>query len=208
MKHMRLPALAMLVILAGCSSLASRPPAGDIEDACLLLQRNKDWYEALRRTARAWGAPMGYQLAVIRQESSFTADARPPRGPGQWFGLVAGDYISSAMGYSQALDATWRQYQQETGRLQASRTRFSDAADFVGWYFSTNGQRLGVGQYDYSTHCLIHHEGAAGYKSGAWRTKTWLVDTAAHLAAQAARYESQITACGALRQRREFLGLF
>lgn len=205
-KRLLTPLLAIAV--GACSTLAPKPSNGEIADACLLLQRNKGWHEALRETARTWGAPMGFQLAVIKQESSFTPDARPPRGESQWFGLVQGDYVSSAHGYSQALDGTWKMYQEKTGKWNASRTNFRDASDFIGWYFNTNGQRVGVGQYDYRAHYLIYHEGATGYMKGTWKNKAWLLDVAGRVAAQAARYESQISSCSALKPRDKFLGLF
>lgn len=205
-KRLLTPLLAVAV--GACSTLAPKPSNGEIADACLLLQRNKGWHEALRETARTWGAPMGFQLAVIKQESSFTPDARPPRGESQWFGLVQGDYVSSAHGYSQALDGTWKMYQEKTGKWNASRTNFRDASDFIGWYFNTNGQRVGVSQYDYRAHYLIYHEGATGYMKGTWKNKAWLVDVAARVAQQAARYESQISTCSALKPRDKFLGLF
>lgn len=204
-KRLLVPLLALAV--GACSTLAAKPSNGQIADACLLLQRNKGWHEALRDTARNWGAPMGFQLALIKQESSFTPDARPPRGESQWFGLVQGDHISSAMGYSQALEGTWKMYQERTGKWSASRTSFRDASDFIGWYFNTNGQRVGVGQYDYRAHYLIYHEGATGYQKGTWKNKAWLVDVAARVAAQAARYESQISQCPGLKPREKFLGL-
>jgi hypothetical protein len=205
-KRLLAPFLALAV--GACASISPTPSNREIADACLLLERNRDWHEALRETARNWGAPMGFQLAIINQESSFDADARPPRGESQWFGLVQGDYISSATGYSQALDGTWTMYQQKTGKWNATRTSFRDASDFIGWYFNTNGQRVGVDQYDYRAHYLIYHEGATGYLNGTWKAKGWLVDVAAKVAAQAARYESQISNCAGLRPRDKFLGIF
>lgn len=130
-KRLLAPVLAA-ALASACASVASTPSNTEIADACALLQRNKDWHEALRETARNWGAPMGFQLAVIKQESSFTGDARPPRGENEWFGLVQGDHISSAFGYSQALDGAWKMYQEKTGKWNASRTSFRDASDFIG----------------------------------------------------------------------------
>ena len=203
----RLLAPLLAIVVSACSTMAPTPSNREIADACLLLERNRDWHDALRETARTWGAPMGFQLAIINQESSFDADARPPRGESQWFGLVQGDYISSATGYSQALDGTWKMYQEKTGKWGATRTSFRDASDFIGWYFNTNGQRVGVDQYDYRAHYLIYHEGATGYLNGTWKAKNWLVDVAGRVAAQAARYESQISSCPGLKPQK-FLGLF
>jgi hypothetical protein len=203
----RLLAPILAIVASACSTIAPTPSNREIADACLLLERNRDWHDALLETARTWGAPMGFQLAVINQESSFDADARPQRGDSQWFGLVQGDYISSATGYSQALDSTWKMYQEKTGKWGATRTSFRDASDFIGWYFNTNGQRVGVDQYDYRAHYLIYHEGATGYLNGTWKAKGWLVDVAGRVAAQAARYEGQISNCAGLKPQK-FLGLF
>ena len=76
--------LAALAVTA-CAGLQPQPSNREIADACLLLQQNRPWQEALRETARNWGAPMGFQLAVMKQESSFDAEARPPRGEAQWY---------------------------------------------------------------------------------------------------------------------------
>lgn len=194
-----------MLVVTGCAS-APQPSQREIADACALLERNRPWHEALRDSARNWGAPMGFQLAVIKQESSFNAEARPPRGDRQWFGLVEGDYISSAHGYSQALDSTWEMYKAQTGKWAANRNSFRDSADFIGWYFSSTGKRTGLGQFDYRSHYLAYHEGATGYLKGTWKKKGWLIDTAARVAAQAATYERQISDCAALKPK--FLGLF
>lgn len=150
---------------------------------------------------------MGYTLAVIRQESSFRSDALAPRGERQWFGIIEGKRLSSAAGYSQALDGTWTQYQKETGHWSASRNNFRDSSDFIGWYYRTNGQRLGISQYDYRAHYIVYHEGPTGYQNGSWRTKASLIDIAEKVAAQAKRYESQIRGCGILKPEK-LLGLF
>jgi hypothetical protein len=199
--------LFLSALLASACAGAPQPSNAQIADACLLLQHNKPWHEALRSAARDWGAPMGFTLAVMKQESSFDGAALAPRGERQWFGLVEGQRLSSAAGYSQALESTWEIYKKATGKGGASRNSFQDSSDFIGWYFNTTGKRTGLGQYDYKAHYLAYHEGAAGYLKGAWKNKSWLVETANRVAAQAARYESQISACAALKPQK-FLGLF
>jgi hypothetical protein len=193
------------LVLSACASMP-RPSTHEIADACLLLKQNGSWHQSLRESARNWGAPMGFQLAVIKQESSFDGDARPPRGDSKWFGLVEGDRISSAHGYSQALNGTWEDYKAATGRWNANRNSFHDSADFVGWYFSSTGKRTGLGQYDYQAHYLAYHEGPTGYLKGTWKSKGWLIQTASRVASQAATYERQISQCDALRPK--FLGIF
>lgn len=201
------PVLIALIALAAtaCASMPT-PSEREVADACTLLQKNRAWHEALRDTAKNWGAPMGFQLAIIKQESSFNADALPPRGARTWFGLFEGERISSAKGYSQALDSTWETYKASTGKWGASRNSFRDSSDFIGWYFSSTGKRTGLGQYDYKGHYLAYHEGAGGYLKGSWKNKGWLVETAANVSRQAARYEGQIARCDALKPK--FLGIF
>lgn len=198
-------ATAIFAALGGCAS-TPKPTADEIADACRLLKENRSWHTALRSSAKEWGAPMGYQLAVMKQESAFDARAKAPRGERKWFGLVQGDRLSSAKGYAQALDTTWESYKRETGNGGANRQSFRDAADFIGWYFASTGRRTGLGQYDYRAHYLAYHEGATGYLQGTWRGKTWLINTANGVAAQAVRYENQITNCKALKPK--FLGIF
>ena len=194
-------------LLASACASAPQPSNAEIADACLLLQQNKPWRDTLREVARQWGAPMGYTLAVVKQESSFDSRALAPRGERQWFGLVEGKRVSSAAGYSQALDGTWEMYKKATGRWGANRNNFQDSSDFIGWYYNTNGQRVGIGQYDYRAHYLVYHEGATGYLNGAWKSKGWLVGIADKVANQAARYEYQISNCSALKPQK-FLGIF
>jgi hypothetical protein len=192
-------------VVASCAT-TPQPSASEIADACQLLKENRSWHTALRASAKEWGAPMGYQLAIIKQESSFDAKAKAPRGERKFFGLIQGDRLSSANGYSQALDPTWETYKRDTGHGGADRHNFRDSADFIGWYFNTTGKRTGLGQYDYKAHYLAYHEGATGYLQGTWKKKTWLVQTANKVATQAARYESQISGCDALKPK--FLGIF
>jgi hypothetical protein len=195
-------------VSAGMTSCATapQPPPEQIADACKLLKENRNWYDSLRDTAHQWGAPMGFQLAIIKQESNFDPKAEAPRGDRQWFGLMDGKRLSSADGYSQALDATWENYKDKTGKSGADRHNFKDAADFIGWYYNTTGQRTGLAQYDYKSHYLAYHEGTSGYLQGTWKNKDWLIQAANRVASQAARYESQITNCNALKPK--FLGIF
>ncbi len=204
----KLAAISLITaLLASACASAPQPSNTEIADACKLLQQNREWHEALRETARNWGAPMGFQLAVIKQESSFDANALAPRGERKFFGLLEGDRVSTAEGYSQALNDTWNEYKKKTNNWNANRNNFRDASDFIGWYYNTNGQRVGINQYDYRAHYLIYHEGAGGYTRGTWKTKGWLVDVASRVAAQASRYESQMSTCDALKPQKLF-GIF
>lgn len=190
--------LLSCLLLTGCAS-APQPQARDIADACRLLSGTPGWADAVRDSARRWGAPIGLQLAIIRQESGFDPDARPPRGDRRLFGLIEGERPSSAYGYAQALDGTWDRYRAETGRFAASRRSFRDATDFIGWYVDLTGRMTSIGQYDYRDHYLAYHEGQSGFLSGTHRSKDWLLKTAQQVAQQASAYEKQVAKCPQLR---------
>lgn len=192
-------------LMQGCAS-APQPSAEQISDACDLLTDNRDWYRALRHSSKKWDAPMGLQLAIVNQESSFDGRARPARGPRKFFGLVQGDRPSTAYGYAQALETTWEVYKKDTGNSGADRHSFRDSVDFIGWYVNNTARQAGVKPSNYKAHYLAYHEGVGGYSRGTWKSKRWLVQRANHVAAQAARYESQIKHCKALKPK--FLGIF
>jgi hypothetical protein len=55
---------------------------------------------------------------------------------------------SSSFGYSQAVKGTWKQYKEETGNKFATRTRFKDSVDFIGWYTNKTEKILKVSKKD------------------------------------------------------------
>ena len=112
-------------LLAAC---ASSPPES-VADICDIFEDRRGWYNAAKSAERRWGIPVSVNMAFIYQESSFQSRAKPPRNKFLW--IFPGRRPSSAYGYAQALDATWREYQQNSGNSHASRRNFSDAIDFV-----------------------------------------------------------------------------
>ncbi|MEZ5939217.1 MAG: hypothetical protein R3C52_13550 [Hyphomonadaceae bacterium] len=194
---------AALALAAACAS-TPQPSNAEIADACLLLKENRSWYKALRASSKDWGAPMGLQLAIMKQESGFDGKARPAREGG--FLFFPGKRPSTAYGYAQALETTWETYKRDTGNRGADRHSFRDSADFIGWYVANTGKQTGVGQYNYKAHYLAYHEGPGGYSKGTWKKKRWLVQIADSVASDATRYESQIKTCKGLKPK--FLGIF
>ncbi len=138
---------------------------------------------------------MGLQLAIIKQESSFTHDAKPDRKKRTILFFIPGSRPSSAYGYAQALDETWDEYRRQSGNRGADRDDFDDATDFIGWYVNRTGRLTGIGPHNYKAHYLAYHEGAGGYSRGTWRKKKWLIETANQVQRNASRYESQIKSC-------------
>ncbi|MFV2002404.1 MAG: lytic transglycosylase, partial [Paracoccaceae bacterium] len=102
---------------------------------------------------------------------------------------------SSAYGYSQALDATWEEYQRDTGNRRGRRDDFADSADFIGWYMAGSSERLGISRADASSQYLAYHEGRSGFARGTYRSKAWLTRIAREVDARADRYQQQLVSC-------------
>lgn len=185
---------AAALMLAACSSTPSGPPR-DQANACSILDQRGDWGAALGEAERRWGAPPHVVMAIIWRESSFRADARPPKKY-TMLGLIPNGRVSSAYGYPQALDGTWRWYQDETGARSADRRNFDDSVDFVGWYLNKTQSMNGLAKSDAYGQYLAYHEGHTGYKRGRWRRKNWLLGAANQVAARAEAYRTQLSRCG------------
>jgi len=188
----RLPFLAVLASLLVVSACATAPPA-DTSDACEIFAEHPSWYRAARRSYRKWGVPVSVQLAIIRQESGFDDDARPPRTRLLW--VIPWRRPSSAYGYAQIIDETWEWYKKENGIWFASRDDFGDVADFIGWYGTISHRTLGIAKSDAERQYLAYHEGHGGYRRKTYRKKRWLRDVARKVGRNARRYERQLKKC-------------
>ncbi len=196
---------ALALFLSGC---AAGPPA-NIDDVCSIFEERPRWYREAKDSYERWRVPIPTLMAIIHQESSFRATARPPRK--KILGFIPGPRPSTAYGYPQALDSTWDIYRQETGNRSATRTRFGDAVDFVGWYCDRSNQRCGISKRDPYKLYLAYHEGQGGYNRGTYRGKTWLLDTAARVRDRSAVFGRQLARCREKlepKPRKKFLGIF
>ncbi|MEO0820595.1 MAG: transglycosylase SLT domain-containing protein [Pseudomonadota bacterium] len=189
----RAAAAAIIVVVGSCSSEPEGPPRY-VDNICAIFAERPGWREAMEASARRWGAPVAVQMAIIWRESSFRAAARPPKTYA--LGVIPTGRVSSAYGYSQAIDGTWDWYQKDSGNRSADRTDFRDAADFVGWYMSKTVASNGLTMQDAYNQYLAYHEGHTGFRRGSWRQKAWLQRAAGQVAAQARRYDQQLTLCG------------
>lgn len=194
MKHItgRRLGAACVLFAAACSSSPPEPsgPPKNQGNACAILDQRQDWGAALTRTQRKWGAPPEVVMAIIWRESSFRATARPPKRSTFW----GSRHISTAYGYSQALDGTWGWYEDETGDRR-NRESFHDATDFVGWYLDKTMKVNGIPKYDAFNQYLAYHEGHTGYRRGNWRRNSKLQRAASQVQNQAAIYRSQLATC-------------
>ncbi len=147
----------------------------------------------MQATERRWGIPVHVQMAAIHQESKFVGNARTPHRFA--LGVIPMGRQSSAYGYSQALDGTWEEYQDESGHRGARRDRIEDATDFMGWYMRGTTDRLGISPGDAESQYLAYHEGRTGFANQSYLGKPWLVDVAAKVGSRAELYRQQLEYC-------------
>lgn len=178
-----------LLLLASC---ATTPPSNP-DDICDIFWEKDGWYDQAKRTEQRWGTPIHVNMAIMRHESAFRHDAKPPRY--FFLGFLPWGYISSAEGYPQALDGTWKRYQRENGRRGASRRNFYDSMDFIGWYLDKSKKQIGLSLHDAYSHYLAYHEGQTGFQRGTWKAKPSIQRYAQKVAATANRYEQQLQQC-------------
>ncbi len=185
--------MILLILIASCGGRSGGPPPGNLDDACAILRERPHYARAFRAAERRWGVPVHVQMATIYQESKFDGDARTPF---RWaLGVIPMGRVSSAYGYSQALDDTWDEYRRETRRWGARRNDIYDAADFVGWYMDKSSRSLGISKHDARSQYLAYHEGRGGFRRASHNRKPWLMRVADKTAARAALYDAQLRNC-------------
>ncbi len=187
--------LSLLFCAASATALLAcvSPPPRKADNLCDIFKEKRSWYKAALRSYDRWGVPESVQLAVIKQESSFRARARPKRSKVLW--VLPGPRPSSAYGYGQVLDDTWEMYQKSTGRRGADRDDFADVTDFIGWYSHRVHMRTGVAKNDSYGLYLAYHEGTGGYLRASYATKPEVQAIARKVDRQAQRYQAQYSTC-------------
>ena len=191
MRNISKNALAILgyVLLSGC--ISSQPT--DIDNICSMFKEKRNWYSSAQSAEKRWGIPIAVNMAVIYQESSFKARARPDRSKILW--VLPGRRLSSAYGYAQALDSTWDDYKKFSGNKNASRKSFNDAIDFVGWYNSNSRRINNIDYYDARNFYLAYHEGNSGFARQSYRDKKWLINAADRVQRNSEIFSSQLESC-------------
>lgn len=162
-------------------------------NACQLFQDYPSWYYYSKKAQKRWGLPISVQLAIMRSESHFRADAKPARK--MIWGVIPWFRPSTAEGYMQATDPTWRWYLDEQHIRSASRSSYANAVDFVGWYCHHVHKSTGVLMSDAYQLYLAYYLGIGGYQSGAYLHNDWLQNKAHQVQQQALVYHQQLVAC-------------
>ena len=182
-----------LVIIIALSACTSKAPPKNTTDVCQIFKEKYSWYKAAKKTEKRWKIPVSVSMAIIKQESSFIADARPQRT--KLLGFIPWKRVTSARGYAQAVDETWEMYLKDRGGWFVARNDFEDAVDFIGWYNYKTHKQLNISMTNARALYLAYHEGRGGYKRGSYRTKPWLLSVADKVQRNANRYDAQYQGC-------------
>ena len=182
--------LAALIVtaLSGCASAPT-----NVENICAIFEEKGRWYKHAKKSEKRWGTPIHVQLAIIRQESTFKFNAKPPRK--KLLGFIPWKRPSNAYGYAQALESTWAAYQKDTGRRGADRDDFGDAIDFVGWYTDQSQTLAGISKWDPYNQYLAYHEGQTGWLNKSYRYNGKLKNIARTVDHRAREWGAQLDRC-------------
>ena len=172
--------------LVACSSIPK-----NTQNSCAIFEERYLWYKHAKVSYEKWGAPIHLQLAFVKKESDFDWLAKPPRK--KLFKVIPFKRPSSSFGYSQAVKGTWDQYKKETGNKLATRVRFKDSVDFIGWYTSKTEKILNVSKNDAFKQYIAYHEGWGNYKN--YKNNKKVIGLANKVENQSNIYKKQLSNC-------------
>jgi len=173
-------------LISACSSIPK-----NTSDSCSIFNERYLWYKYTKKTEQKWGTPIYLQLAIIKMESDFDWLAKPQRQ--KIFKVIPYKRPSSSFGYSQAVKGTWDQYKKETNNKLATRARFRDSVDFIGWYTDKTEKLLKISKKDVYRQYLAYHEGWGNYKN--YKNNQKVIILATKVTEQANKYRKQLIKC-------------
>ena len=174
------------ILLSACSSVPK-----NTADGCSIFSEKYFWYKHTKKTEKKWGTPVHLQLAIVKRESGFDWLAKPPRQ--KIFKVIPYKRPSSSFGYSQAVNGTWNQYKNETGNKFASRARFKDSVDFIGWYTNKTKDILNIPLNDAFRQYIAYHEGWGNYKN--YKSNQKVILLAKEVENNSKKYKKQLADC-------------
>tara|TARA_B110001450_G_scaffold209332_1_gene200230 strand:- start:14 stop:637 length:624 start_codon:yes stop_codon:yes gene_type:complete len=186
----------LILLVSACSSIPK-----NTSNSCSIFNERYLWYKHSKKTEEKWGTPIYVQLAIIKMESDFDWLAKPARQ--KIFKVIPFKRPSSSFGYSQAVKGTWEQYKNETGNKFASRTRFKDSVDFIGWYTNKTESILKISKKDAFRQYLAYHEGWGAYKN--YRNNQKVIGLAKKVKNQSDKYRSQLKKCQKRLNRKKYI---
>ena len=188
--------LFIFFLISACSSIPK-----NTADGCSIFSERYLWYKHAKKTEKKWGTPFYIQLAFIKMESDFDWLARPKRL--KIFKVIPYRRPSSSLGYSQAVKGTWKQYKEETNNKLATRTRFKDSVDFIGWYTNKTEKLLKISKKDAFKQYIAYHEGWGNYKK--YKEKPKIILLAKKVKQQSDKYKNQLNKCSKSLNRKKYI---
>ena len=188
--------LFLFFFIFSCSSIPK-----NTADGCSIFSERYLWYKHAKKAEQKWGTPIYIQLAFIKMESDFDWLARPERV--KIFKIIPYRRPSSSFGYSQAVKGTWKQYKEETNNQLATRTRFKDSVDFIGWYTNKTEKILKISKKDAFRQYIAYHEGWDNYKN--YKKKQKVILLAKKVQQQSNKYKSQLNKCSKSLNRKKYI---
>ena len=188
---MKINNLKKIIILVFFSLSACSSVPKNISNSCSIFDERYFWYKYAKKTEQKWGTPIYIQLAIIKMESDFDWLAKPPRK--KIFKVIPFKRPSSSFGYSQAVKGTWEQYKKETGNKLATRVRFKDSVDFIGWYTDKTENILKISKKNAFKHYIAYHEGWGNFKY--YKRNKKVIELAKKVEKQSLIYKKQLFNC-------------
>ncbi len=188
--------IIFFLLISACSSIPK-----NTADGCSIFSERYLWYKHAKKTEKKWGTPIYIQLAFIKMESDFDWLARPKRL--KIFKVIPYRRPSSSLGYSQAVEGTWKQYKEETNNKLATRTRFKDSVDFIGWYTNKTEKLLKISKKDVFRQYIAYHEGWGNYKK--YKEKPKIILLAKKVQQQSDKYKDQLNKCSKSLNRKKYI---
>ena len=188
--------LFLFFFIFSCSSIPK-----NTTDGCSIFSERYLWYKHAKKAEQKWGTPIYLQLAFIKMESDFDWLARPERL--KIFKVIPYRRPSSSFGYSQAVKGTWKQYKEETNNKLATRTRFKDSVDFIGWYTNKTEKLLKISKKDAFRQYIAYHEGWGNYKK--YKEKPKVILLAKKVQQQSDKYKRQLNKCSKSLNRKKYI---
>ena len=179
----------LIIIFLFISSCSSIPKS--TSNSCEIFNEKYFWYKHAKKTQKKWGTPISLQLAIIKMESDFNWLAKPPRH--KLFKVIPYKRPSSSLGYSQAVEGTWEQYKNETNKPLATRVRFKDSVDFIGWYTNKTEKILKISKKDSFRQYIAYHEGWGNYKN--YKKNAKVISLAKKVEQNTNKYKKQLNDC-------------
>ena len=184
------------LFISACSSIPK-----NTADGCSIFSERYLWYKHAKKTEQKWGTPIYIQLAIIKMESDFDWLAKPERK--KIFKVIPFKRPSSSFGYSQAVKGTWKQYKQETNNPLATRVRFKDSVDFIGWYINKTEKILKISKKDAFRQYIAYHEGWGNYKN--YKSNQKVILLAKKVQNQSNKYKNQLDKCSRTLNRKKYI---